>query len=263
MAAARKPGPIGIGGHHDEAIEDGTLCRNASPLPGPVCVARAVNKRDSAKSIQHVAHHHPVVELIHSQHRAAEQVDLRVGQADLGRIAMQVVMGGRAFRDYSALSNTAVLNKAGNFRGMVVSAKWNTLFRHTSHIGEYMENIGYLASLASGFAEAAPQIETILGSSDSATLKGMQLSSKASTIAQRALVGVVPAGAHLIYRSLEGWCMIAGLAGGKVQSGASQCIATLRSADTLVQTTFRTLTDTSNQSKVVWQVINFLTYPRR
>ena len=39
--------------------------------------------------------------------------------------------------------------------------------------------------------------------------------------------------------------MIAGLAGGKAQAGASQCIATLEFADTLVQTSFRTVTDTS------------------
>jgi hypothetical protein len=122
-------------------------------------VTRAVNANDSVKSIQYEAHHHPIIELIHSQHKAAEQVDHRVGQADLGRIAMQVVMGGRAFRNYSALSNTAALNKAGNFRGMVVSAKWNTLFRHTSHIGEYVENIGYLTALAPGSQNPLPKLK--------------------------------------------------------------------------------------------------------
>jgi hypothetical protein len=117
---------------------------------------------------------------------------------------------------------------------MVVSAKWHTLFHHTSDVGEYMENIGYLASLASGIAEAGPRIERIYSSSDSPVLKGMQTSAIASTIAQRALLGVVPGGAHVIYRSLEGWCMLAGLMGGKAQSGAARCIGTLQYADTLV-----------------------------
>lgn len=74
--------------------------------------------------------------------------------------------------------------------------------------------------------------------------------------------GVVPSGAHLIYRSLEGWCMMAGLAGGQFQSVATQCMKTLQSADALVQTSFRIVTDTSNQSKAAWWVIDFFTSTR-
>jgi len=209
------------------------------------------------------SHRHPVVELIHSQSTTAELIDRRLGQADLGRTAIQAVAGGRAFRDYGALSNTIGVNRAGNLRGMVLSAKWRTVFTHTSEVGEYMENIGYLASLASGIMESAPKIEAILGSRDSAVMKGLQISAMASTIAQRALLGVVPAGAHLIYRSLEGWCMIAGLAGGPFQSGTTECIRTLRYADALVQTSFRAVTDTSNQSKTAWWVIDFFTSPHK
>src|SRR4051812_36664455 len=87
-------------------------------------------------------HHHPMIGLIHSQHKAAEDVSYRSHQATLGRIGLQAVFGGRAFREYHALSERIGVNKAGNFRGMVVSAKWKTLFRHTSQVGEYMENIG-------------------------------------------------------------------------------------------------------------------------
>jgi hypothetical protein len=206
---------------------------------------------------------HPVVELIQSQRKTAEWIDRRLGQADLGRTATQAVAGGRAFRDYGVLSNTVGVNKAGNLRGMVLNAKWRMVFTHTSEVGEYMENIGYLASLASGIMESAPKIEAILDSRGSAAMKGLQISAISGSIAQRALLGVVPAGAHLIYRSLEGWCMIAGLAGGPFQSGAAQCIKTLRYADVLVQTSFRVVTDTSNQSKAAWWVIDFFTSPRK
>jgi hypothetical protein len=213
-----------------------------------------------------LAHHHPVGELIHSHHKTAEKIDNRLGQIDLGRTAFHIVAGGRAFRNYHTLSQTIGLNRTGNLRGMVVSAKWRTIFTltdETSKLGEYMSNIGYLASLASGIMESAPKFESILDSRDSAVLKGMQMSATASIIAQRALLGAVPGGAHLIYRSLEGWCMIAGLAGGSVQSGANQCIKTLQYADTLVQTSFRTVTDTSNQSKAFWTVVDFLTTSRK
>jgi len=145
---------------------------------------------------------------------------------------------------------------------MIVSTKWRTLFQHTSEVGDAMDNIGYFAALASGIADASPQIERILDSSDSPVLKSMRISASASTIAQRVLIGGVPAGAHLIYRSLEGWCMMAGLAGGKTQTTASRCVATLQYADTLVNTTFQTITDTNSQSKAVWSVINFVTAKR-
>jgi hypothetical protein len=82
----------------------------------------------------------------------------------------------------------------------------------------------------------------------------MKISSIAGTIAHRALFGVIPAGTHLIYCSLEDWCMMAGLAGGRMESAASLGIKTLKRSDTLVSTTFRTVTDTTNQAKVVWSI---------
>ena len=211
-------------------------------------------------------HHHPIVEIVHAQHERLEKVDLRVGQADLGRQALQAVAGGRAYRSYNALSEVVKLNKAGNLRGMVVSAKWQTVFRHVSDAGEYLENIGYLATVASEIAKSAPEFQAIASSSDSIALKGMRLTAEAGTISQRALLGVVPAGAHVIYRSLEGWCMLAGLAGGSFQAEASSCISTLHYADTLVQTSFRAVTDTNNQaaalSKGTWWVIDLFTTKR-
>ena len=208
-------------------------------------------------------HHRPVLELVHSEHKRAELLDRRVGQADLGRAAVRMVAGGRAFRRYNALADSIELNQSKNLRGMVVSEKWRVLFRHTSEVGEYMENIGYLASIASELAKAAPAIQKILDSPNPAALKGMQITAVAGSIAQKALLGAVPAGAHMIYRSLEGWCMLAGLAGGSAQTAASGCIATLHRADSYVQTSFDTITDTEKQSKAVWWVIDIATSPHR
>jgi hypothetical protein len=205
---------------------------------------------------------HPVLELIHAQHKRADLIDRRLGQVDLARTSVQMVAGGRAFRDYNALADTIGLSNAQNLRGMVVSKEWRVLFRHTSEVGEYMENIGYLASIAAEISKSAPLFQKIVDSSDSSALKGMQIASLAGSIAQKALVGAVPAGAHLIYRSLEGWCMLAGLAGSPVQPAATSCIATLQHADTLVQTAFDTITDTSEQSQAVWYMIDIVTTPR-
>jgi hypothetical protein len=209
------------------------------------------------------SHSYPLIEIVHSHTQTIENIDRRLGQADFARAGLQAIMGGRAFREYNALSNKVGLNPVGNFRGMVVSARWRALFRQTSTVGEYMENLGYLTALASGVAESGPKLESILASNGSVSYKGLQIAALAGTISQRSLAGAVPAGVHLIYRSLEGWCMLAGLAGGKAASGASQCVQVLTSADTLVQTTFQTVTDTSNQSKAVWSVIDFILSPRK
>ena len=208
-------------------------------------------------------HNHPIIEIIHAQQGHAEKLDRRTAQADLGRRAIQAVIGGRAFRKYHALSETVGLNRAGNLRGMVVSAKMRTMFRYSSDVGEYMENLGYLTTFAAETAKSAPQIESILDSDDPKTLKGMKLAALSGTVAQRTLLGVVPAGAHLVYRSLEGWCMVAGLAGGNVQLAALEGIRTLHRADAYVTTAFEMITDTSNQSNVLWWVIDLLAHPRR
>ncbi len=207
---------------------------------------------------------YPVLELLHHHDDTLAHTDRRVGQADLIRQAGQMMAGGRAFRIYHPLTNVVGLNSAANpnLRGMVRSAKWRAVFQHTSEVGEYMENIGYLSAIAAEVAHSAPRIEKIMGSSDPVVLKGMRLSGLASTIAQRALMGVVPAGAHLIYRSLQGWCMLFGLVGGPAQAASVEGIKILRNADTLVNTTFQTVTDTDVQSKAVWTVINFFTRPR-
>lgn len=78
------------------------------------------------------ARDYPVIQLVHAQSGAAEKIDDRWTQLDLGRMGLQAFIGGRAFRSYDVLSNTVGLNQAGDLRGMVVSAKWATLFRYTS-----------------------------------------------------------------------------------------------------------------------------------
>lgn len=213
-----------------------------------------------AEKIQPRQFHYPVVALVEHNSKTIATVDRRLGQADLFGGGLKTIAGSQAFRNYSAVTGVAQLNKAGDFRGVVVSAKWRTVFRISSTAGEYLENLGYISGIAAGLAEAAPKIDAILGSSDSYGVKGLQLTAIAGTISERTLLGVIPAGTHLIYKSLEGWCMIAGLLGA---SGFSRGgIQVLENADTLVQTTFSTVTDTNNQGQAVWQVIDYVMTPR-
>jgi hypothetical protein len=199
---------------------------------------------------------HPILEVVHRSEGAVSQVDRGLSQVDLGNTAIRAIAGSRAFRDYNWLTGVARTSAAGDLRGMVVSAKWRVAFRYSSEVGEYMENIGLLAGFAAGIAEAESELERLANSNEPAALKGARIAAIAGTAAQRALLGAIPAGTHLIYKSLQGWCMMAGLPGGRFQSAANQCIATLRQADALVQSSFKAVTDTSNQSKALWLVID-------
>jgi uncharacterized protein YbcV (DUF1398 family) len=206
--------------------------------------------------------HNPMLEIIHESHNKVEQGAKALDEAELVKVSVRALAGGRAFREYRWLTDAVGNNRSGNLRGMVVSAKWRTAFTYTGEVGEQLENVGLLASFVAAVVQVAPEVDRIFQSTEAITVRGMRLTAIAGTAAQRALFGVVPAGVHLIYRSLEGWFMIGGLAGGRAQSVSSKCVSTVRRADTLVQTTFRMVTDTRNQAGTVWWVIDTVLSPR-
>ena len=188
------------------------------------------------------------------------QVDKAVDRTAHLNEAVKVVAGKHAFRVYSVSADKAGLNAVGNLRGKVKSARWRVIFNYSNEVSEHLENIGTLASFAANIAEMSNEFEAIATSPDPTGLKGMRFAAAAGTAAERTLLGTVPTGVHLIYLSLQGWCRIAGLAGGKVESGANQAISVLESADALVRKSFSAITDSSNQSKAFWWVVdvNFL-----
>lgn len=183
---------------------------------------------------------HPVVEIV-------SHVDQAVDHAGHANDAVRTVAGNRAFRVYSAAQ--PALNSSGDLRGMVKSARWRVVFNYSSKIGEHLENIGTLASFAANVAEMWNEFEAVAKSSDPVTVKGMRFAAAAGTAAERTLLGSIPAGVHLIYLSLQGWCQIAGLAGGRIEAGASECVNTLKTADAIVKKSFSAITDTANQAK--------------
>jgi hypothetical protein len=187
---------------------------------------------------------HPVVEI-------ASSIDHVVDWAGHLNEVVKIVAGNRAFRVYSELKGQFEMNTSGNLQGMVKSARWRLLFKYSSNVGKHLENMGTLAAFAANVAEMWDEFEAVAKSSDSVTLKGMRFAAAAGTAAERTLLGAVPAGTHLIYLSLQGWCQIAGLAGGKIEAGANECLSVLQSADAIVKNSFSAITDTGNQSKVL------------
>jgi hypothetical protein len=190
------------------------------------------------------------------------KIDRGLTNVDSGITATRLVAGSRAFRDYNWLTQVRPTNISGNYRGMVINARWSTAFRFLDESHKVLEKLGYFAGFVANLAEAAPKMEAVYKLKEPSSTKGLRYAAIAGTAAQRTLIGVVPAGVHLIYRSLEGWCMMAGLLGGPFQSGSEQAIKVIDSADGLVQSTFMTVTDTQNQGNVVWSVIDIVVSSR-
>jgi hypothetical protein len=206
--------------------------------------------------------HHPILEIVHESHENVEGAARVLDNSDLATKSVRAVTGARAFSDYHLLTAAVGHNRSGKLRGVVISAKWRSAFAYTSKVGEAAGNLGLLASFAASLAEAAPEVDRIIGSTEAKVVKGARLAAIGGTAAQRALIGVVPAGLHLASRALEGWSMIAGLAGGKAKSISSKAIGTIRHADTLVQSTFKTVAETQKQADGFWWVIHTVLSPR-
>src|SRR4051794_15032523 len=118
-----------------------------------------------------------------------------------GNAALKFYQGNKAFRNYSWLRNAPVLNKSGNFRGMVVNAKWRTVFNMTVERAEKLEKWGgYLAvaGVALDVIKQHERIGSILASPMSASEKAQRLTALGSMAIFNAVGSVVPLGAHLI-----------------------------------------------------------------
>jgi hypothetical protein len=203
-------------------------------------------------TVQH--HAHPTVEIVAT---CGEKVDKFTDNFDLANRSFRAIAGSHAFYKYDWIRALPTTNASGNLRGMVISARWRTVFNFSSEVvGKYAEGIGTLASVATDIAKDGWRFESIWKSQDSPFLKGMQFASLVGTMANHALLGIVPTGASAIYTSLEGYCRVMGLAGGQFQSAADQCINTLNQADAYVQTSYKYVTDNSNLSRNTAWLIN-------
>ena len=195
-----------------------------------------------------VHHHPPIIDIVHPILRDTEEV---IDRADKLRTGFRAIAASEAFRNYGVLNfvhDTLPQNVAGNFRGIVRSARWNTYFHYVSEHGEWLTNIGTLASFAANLAELGSSFEKIHCSNMDRALAAGHYAALAGTAAERVLSGMVTGGVHLTYMSMRGYCMLLGLAGGRAQTAAHTCIATLNRADAYVKTAEYAITNTENQA---------------
>lgn len=188
--------------------------------------------------------HLPVLEIVHPVLKTADDV---LGWADTFR----VVAASEAYRGYGVLNflrHTLPENVAGNFRGMVRSARWNAYFHYVTEHEELLSNVGTFAAFAANLADLGNEIEKVHRSKADKVLSGAQYAALAGTAAERVLSGMVTGSVHLTYMSMRGYCMLLGLAGGRAQNIANGWIATLNRADTYVDIAEKAITNTGNQA---------------
>lgn len=187
----------------------------------------------------------------------AHNFDKVMGYVSYTANGFRAITGLHAFRSYDWMTDAAVFNSVGNFRGMVVSARWASAYNVFSSAANMIGNVATVASIASNVIDLAPQFEQIYVSKDSAVVKAQKYSLLTSIVAQKTLAGIITSGVHLIYLPIIAGCGAAAKAsgGGAVTSAANVCSAVVQNADALVRTSAKYLTDPANQQKVLMNLV--------
>jgi hypothetical protein len=191
-----------------------------------------------------------VVQIVH-------RFDKNLGNASYAVNGVRAITGLQTFRTYAWMTDTAALNSVGNFRGMVVSARWATAYSVISPTAKFLGNLATVASLAGNMMQMAPQFEQIYQSKGSLADKAQKYSLLSSIVAQKTLMGTITGGVHLIYLPLIYGCGAAAKAAGDgpVASAANVCSQVVQNADALVQSSANYLTDPANQQKVLMNLV--------
>ena len=140
---------------------------------------------------------HAIVEIVETSDKVA-------GGLDSANSVVQAISASEAFRKYNWLANQPALNSVGDLRGMVVSARWRTVFTYASDADDVLGRIALIAALAGNILKASKEIEAIVNSNASWSEKGARLSTQVSSVALRTVGGVAPAGFEVLAFSLQG-----------------------------------------------------------
>lgn len=128
------------------------------------------------------------------------------------------------------------MNSSGNLRGMVISKRARQVFNISSNIAEKFEKYDCALAFAGIIIEIGKQTDSVthvVKSNLSTGEKARQVDLIVSTAILRAVTGVVPDVAHIVAKSLEGYCQIAGLVPGVK---TDKWIGGLRSLDVQIKT---------------------------
>ena len=101
--------------------------------------------------------------------------------------ALEKISAAEAFRRYNWIDDAPVLNAAGNYQGMVISAQWRTVYVYSSSAADTVGNIAVLLSIADEAIKSKGQVISILSGNDDPRIKAAKLSSQVAGVALRVL----------------------------------------------------------------------------
>jgi hypothetical protein len=168
----------------------------------------------------------PAGKTIHRQpHFVAQLAEGAHHTADGVKTAAVQITKSSALRAFRSTVNSGeglhlpspVLNSSGNLCGMVISRRARVIFNFSSNIAQkfqkYDSALG-IAGILLEWQKDSIRFHAINQSGASNFEKGRMYALIASTAVLRSVTGVVPSAAHLIAKSLEGYCEIASVASG-------------------------------------------------
>ena len=116
-------------------------------------------------------------------HLVEDIVEITDSAAD----AVRMISAAEAFRRFNWIMDAPVVNAVGNYRGMVISAQWKTVYVYSSSVADKAQNIAILLSVADELMKSRQQITAIVNGNDDGYTKAAKLSSQVSGIALRVL----------------------------------------------------------------------------
>lgn len=187
----------------------------------------------------------------------AHSTDQVAGNVSYTLNGFRAFTGLQSFRSYDWMTDVAATNVAGNFRGMVVSARWATAYNVISSTAKVFENVATVASLAATVMDMSGEFEKVYRSKDSAVVKAQKYSLLTSIVAQKTLAGIVTGPVHLFYQSLILGCDAVAKSGGNstVTSAANVCSLVVNKADVIVESTVNYITDPVTQQRVIQNLV--------
>ena len=156
----------------------------------------------SSMKSQHPQLKVPYIEITERELKTAEGVHATI---DIGNTALKLYNGARAYRDYNWLLNQPRFNAAGNFRGMVVSAKAKAAYIVNIKNAQVLEEFAKHAAFAGAAIEFAKNVSQSQFTNDP-LLNFQMLTSDAESAISRVLAGTVTGPIHLTTAGLMQVC---------------------------------------------------------
>ncbi|HEX3885019.1 MAG TPA: hypothetical protein VHW66_20360 [Stellaceae bacterium] len=189
----------------------------------------------------------------------ADHVASAVDSGQTALKGVQFFSGSEAFRRYNWLRQIPTYNVAGDLRGVVINANARVIYNFSTNALNKLDKFGgalLLASVAIDLAKQTGEIKAIAASNAPWEVKASKFSLIGSMTILRALTGIVPAGAHLIALSLEGYAGLADQATGHSRT-TQNALSGLRATDAKVTSFYNRVLNADNaydfiQTKLVF-----------